>query len=168
MTISGKRLDQAFLRGRLPYWVDGLRTSKGTLGYRDPNDFEYSALVPTLLFVDDEPNVLSVLRRVFRIRGYTILTACDGREALEILREQQPDLVITDMRMPVMGGYELLQEIQAHHPSVPSIVLTGYCELATGRDVVERGLARAIVSKPWRNEDLIAEVAKQLAMPVES
>lgn len=119
-------------------------------------------IVPTLLFVDDEPNVLSVLRRVFRTRGYSILTARDGKEALEVLEGQIPDVVVTDMRMPIMGGYELLQAIRVKFPTLPCIVLTGYCELATGREVVEQGLAKSIVSKPWRNEDLADEVAKVL------
>ena len=64
--------------------------------------------VPTILLVDDEPSVLSALRRVFRPAGYAILTAESGEAALEILASTEVDLIVSDMRMPGMSGAEFL------------------------------------------------------------
>ncbi|MBR8501732.1 response regulator, partial [Burkholderia cenocepacia] len=67
-----------------------------------------AARVPSILLVDDEPNVLSALRRVFRPTGYDIATADSGEAALEILASTDIDLIVSDMRMPHMSGAEFL------------------------------------------------------------
>jgi response regulator RpfG family c-di-GMP phosphodiesterase len=67
----------------------------------------------TLLCVDDEPNILSALRRLFRANGYRVLTAESGALGLEVLEKEQVDLVISDMRMPVMDGARFLAQVCA-------------------------------------------------------
>ena len=70
----------------------------------------------TLLFVDDEPNILSSLRRLFRTKGYRILTAEGGAAGLELLGQEHVDLVISDMRMPNMDGAKFLEQVRQHWP----------------------------------------------------
>ena len=69
--------------------------------------------VPIILFVDDEESVLKALQRVFRREGYHLLTAGSGPEALDILAQDKPDVVISDFRMPEMNGTELLREVSS-------------------------------------------------------
>ena len=67
--------------------------------------------LPVVLCVDDEPNILSSLRRLFRGRGYQVLTSTSGEAALAQMREQHIDLVISDMRMPEMNGAQFLEAV---------------------------------------------------------
>ena len=71
---------------------------------------------PTLLFVDDEPGILSALRRLFRPHGYRIFIAEGGAAGLEVLEKEQIDLVISDMRMPEMDGATFLKEVRSRWP----------------------------------------------------
>ncbi|MFX6230732.1 response regulator, partial [Acinetobacter baumannii] len=79
-----------------------------------------------LLFVDDEPNILSSLRRLFRQYPYKVLIANGGQEALDILENETVDLVISDMRMPVMDGATFLANVKARWPDTVRLLLTGY------------------------------------------
>src|ERR1035437_2325492 len=85
----------------------------------------------TLLFVDDEPSILSSLRRLFRPLGYRILTAESGLEGLEVLGRETVDLVISDMRMPNMDGAKFLKEVRARWPQAIRLLLTGYADMAS-------------------------------------
>ncbi|MCA3858609.1 MAG: response regulator, partial [Burkholderia sp.] len=87
--------------------------------------------VPSILLVDDEPNVLSALRRVFRPAGYDILTAESGEAALGILASTDVDLIVSDMRMPHMSGAEFLARARVLYPDTMRILLTGYAEIAS-------------------------------------
>lgn len=79
----------------------------------------------TLLLVDDEPNILSSLRRVLRNEPYQVLTASGGEEALALLERQPIDLVLSDARMPNMDGATLLSHVQKRWPTCLRILLTG-------------------------------------------
>ncbi|MDP2197129.1 MAG: response regulator, partial [Sulfurimicrobium sp.] len=85
-----------------------------------------SSSPPTLLFVDDEPNILSALRRLFRPHGYKIHTAEGGAQGLELLEREPVDLVISDMRMPNMDGAQFLEQVRHKWPDIVRILLTGY------------------------------------------
>lgn len=84
---------------------------------------------PTLLFVDDEPSILSALRRLFRPHGYRIFVAESGASGLTILEQETIDLVISDMRMPEMDGASFLKQVRARWPKVMRILLTGYADI---------------------------------------
>src|SRR5574343_1071311 len=75
----------------------------------------------TVLLVDDEPAILSALRRLLRPDGYNILTAESGREGLELLSEYPVDLVISDMRMPEMNGAQFLEKVRHDYPGTVRI-----------------------------------------------
>jgi len=79
----------------------------------------------TILFVDDEPNVVQALLRIFRNKPYSILTALSGREALEILERQQVQVIVSDLNMPEMNGLQLLKRVKKMHPHIVGIIFSG-------------------------------------------
>lgn len=86
-------------------------------------------MMKKLLFVDDERKILSSLNRLMIDVDYEILTAESGQEALEILEEEPDiDLIISDMRMPYMTGYELLSIVKQRYPKVIRVILSGYTD----------------------------------------
>ncbi|HEU5400846.1 MAG TPA: response regulator [Terriglobales bacterium] len=78
-----------------------------------------------LLVVDDETSIREVTSAMLAEQGYLVLTAEDGQQALELLSEFRPDLVITDLRMPLLSGYELLEIMRERFPGLPVIVVSG-------------------------------------------
>ena len=83
-----------------------------------------------ILIIDDEQVNRVVLRQVLGKEGYQIVEAEDGHSGLKVVREQNPDLVLTDFRMPGMNGLEVLAEIQKINPHLPVIVLTAFGDVA--------------------------------------
>jgi len=109
---------------------------------------------PCLLLVDDEPLLLRALARLLRIKGFEVHTAGDGREALLRLSERPYDLVLCDVRMPVMDGPTLLQTVNQSQPKPPPFVfLTGYGDLSD-RQLLSLG-ALAVTSKPIDSASLL-------------
>lgn len=78
-----------------------------------------------MLVVDDEPNVLQVSRLVFEEKGYEVRTAADGFEALAELRRSMPDVIVSDLRMPNMSGFELLSVVRRRFPHIPVVAISG-------------------------------------------
>jgi CheY-like chemotaxis protein len=78
-----------------------------------------------VLFVDDEPPVRITGAAVLEAAGYEVLTAADGLEGLHALDEAQPDLIISDLRMPHMSGFEFLAVVRNRFPQIPTIALSG-------------------------------------------
>lgn len=108
----------------------------------------------TLLLVDDEPNVLKALYRVFRADRYTIYQAESGLAGLEILNQQNVDLIISDMRMPQMDGAEFLTRAAERWPKTVRILLTGYADLESTIAAVNKGKIYCYCSKPWEDNEL--------------
>jgi response regulator RpfG family c-di-GMP phosphodiesterase len=117
---------------------------------------------PTLLFVDDEPGILSALRRLFRPHGYQIFIAEGGAAGLEILAREHIDLVISDMRMPEMDGATFLKEVRARWPNVMRILLTGYADITSTVAAINQGEIYRYVSKPWDDNEIVAIVAEAI------
>lgn len=119
----------------------------------------------TLLCVDDEPNILSALKRLFRPHGYTILTATSGKEGLALLESEHVDLVISDMRMPEMNGAQFLEQVKTRKPDTVRLLLTGYAEMAATVDAINKGGIYRYISKPWEDTamvDLVREALERL------
>ncbi|WP_153110521.1 HD domain-containing phosphohydrolase [Propionivibrio limicola] len=108
----------------------------------------------TLLLVDDEPGILSSLNRLLRPAGYTIFTARNGREALAILEQNPVDLVLSDMRMPEMDGAKFLEQVRTNWPGTVRLLLTGYADIASTIDAINRGEIYRYIAKPWDDNDL--------------
>lgn len=116
----------------------------------------------TLLFVDDEPSILSSLRRLFRPAGYRILIAESGALGLEVLEREQVDLVISDMRMPEMDGARFLEIVRGRWPRVIRILLTGYADISSTVEAINRGEIYRYISKPWNDSDIQLVVREAL------
>ncbi|CDG84320.1 HD domain-containing phosphohydrolase [Janthinobacterium agaricidamnosum] len=116
----------------------------------------------TVLCVDDEPNILSSLRRLFRARGYRVLTADSGAAGLAVLDSETVDLVISDMRMPEMDGARFLAEVRQRQPDVMRLLLTGYSDIQSILDAINRGEIYRYITKPWDDNDLLLTVRDAL------
>jgi len=116
----------------------------------------------TLLFVDDERNILSSLKRLFRPRGYRILTALSGREGLAVMEKETVDLVVSDMRMPEMDGAAFLGQAASRWPDTERILLTGYSDLTSTIAAVNQGRIYRYISKPWEDNDILLTVKRAL------
>lgn len=116
----------------------------------------------TLLFIDDEANILAALKRLFRPYGYTILTAESGAQALAVLEKEAVDLVISDMRMPQMSGAEVLEQVRIKWPDVVRILLTGYADLGSTIAAINRGEIYRYIAKPWDDNDIVLVVRDAL------
>ncbi|MEM7206284.1 MAG: HD domain-containing phosphohydrolase [Pseudomonadota bacterium] len=118
--------------------------------------------VQTVLCVDDETSILTSLKRALRKEAFQVLLANSGEEALEILREQPVDLVVSDMRMPNMDGAALLREVLLKWPDTMRILLTGYSDMESTISAINDAEIFRYVSKPWDNNDLIATIRQVL------
>ena len=108
----------------------------------------------TVLLVDDEPNVLSALMRSLRRENYRILTAGNGETALQLLAENQVGVIICDQRMSGMSGIEFLARARVIHPSVVRIVLSGYSNVDSIAESINRSEIYRFLTKPWEDAEL--------------
>lgn len=114
-----------------------------------------------VLVVDDEENVRLTTAAILEQEGYAVDTAEDGREALEKVERGSFDLVLTDLRMDDMDGNALLGELHVRHPSVVTVVLTGYASIESSIDALRQGVYDYLV-KPCVIEDLKRTVRRAL------
>ena len=114
---------------------------------------------PRLLLVDDEPRILRSLAMIFR-QDYQIFTAENGHEALSIIANESIHVIVSDQRMPVMLGSELLKEVKKRSPDTMRLLLTGYSELNAIINSINEGEIFRYISKPWDKNKLIEIVDK--------
>jgi FixJ family two-component response regulator len=112
----------------------------------------------TILLVDDDANILSALTRLLRPLGYRILRAGSGREGLELLAQNAVGVIVSDQRMPEMTGVEFLKQVRELYPDTVRIVLSGYTELNSITDAINRGAIYKFLTKPWEDELLCANI----------
>lgn len=117
---------------------------------------------PTVLLVDDEPSVLSALRRLFRTQGYRIEQCTSGADALALMQNTPVDLVVSDMRMPGMDGAAFLSQVRRSHPSVVRILLTGYADISATIAAINEGAIHRYIAKPWDDNDLLLVISDAL------
>jgi response regulator RpfG family c-di-GMP phosphodiesterase len=114
----------------------------------------------TVLAVDDEPNILAALRRLFRATGWRILTAANGEEALALLAAEPVNVVLSDMRMPGMDGVQLLEKVRLGWPQVARLLLTGQADLGSTIAAINRGWLHRYITKPWNDEELVLTLSQ--------
>ncbi|MBW1835629.1 MAG: sigma-54-dependent Fis family transcriptional regulator [Deltaproteobacteria bacterium] len=117
----------------------------------------------TILIVDDEKNYPPILSAVLKEEGFETFTANSGPEALQILENSDVDLVLTDMKMPVMDGIELLEKVKMKDPKLPIIMMTAYGTVEKAVEAMQKGAYNYIL-KPFDNERLVIYVNKALEM----
>ncbi|MGH8445739.1 MAG: response regulator, partial [Solimonas sp.] len=116
---------------------------------------------PTLLLIDDEERILRSLAMLFRGQ-YELIATTDPATALRAVAEQRVHVIVSDQRMPLMRGAELLKQVRARSPQTMRILLTGYSELEAVVASVNEGEIFRFVNKPWDSEEL-RETVRQAA-----
>ena len=111
-----------------------------------------------ILVIDDEEPIRNLVCDIFGPLGYEVLQAEDGKAGLELYREHAYRLVITDIGLPVMDGYEVIEAIRTEDTDTPIIVLAGIDDETLDEKALERG-ANAVVHKPFRVQELVSTVA---------
>lgn len=119
----------------------------------------------TILIVEDQIDALDMLALLFRNEGYQVITAQDGKDGFDTARNQQPDLVLTDLTMPKLSGFDLIQLLRGTPPlhNVPVIVMSAF-----GEEMLERALeagANEVIPKPLRFDRLIDLTAHLVSIP---
>ncbi|HVZ37525.1 MAG TPA: response regulator, partial [Polyangiaceae bacterium] len=117
---------------------------------------------PRVLVVDDEPAIRRVLADFLRMEGFEVETACDGEYALTCLSEEQYDVVISDLKMPKLGGLELLSEIARLNPDALTIVMTGFGTVDSAIHAMKAG-AYDYILKPFKVDVVLATIVQGLA-----
>jgi CheY-like chemotaxis protein len=117
----------------------------------------------TLLYVDDEVNLLAAVRRAMRHSGYRVLVAGSAEEAFEILATTEAGVIVCDQRMRGMSGTEFLSRVKQMYPDAVRMVLSGYTDLQSVTDAVNRGAIFKFLTKPWIEEELTEAVRDAFA-----
>jgi response regulator RpfG family c-di-GMP phosphodiesterase len=112
----------------------------------------------TVLFVDDEENVLRSLRRLALEEDFDVITAPSGPEGLEVLAKTSVAVIVSDQRMPGMSGAEFLERAKDISPDSVRIVLTGYADITAAIDAINKGGAYRYITKPWNDSDLLLTI----------
>ena len=116
----------------------------------------------SILIVDDEENVLNSLLRLFRAENYEISTASNGKDGLELVKEKNFHLIISDYRMPVMDGIEFLKHVTKISPDTIRMILTGYTDVNVAVSAINEGHVYKFMVKPWDKELLKVQVKRAL------
>lgn len=116
-----------------------------------------------IVAADDEAHILHVVSMKLRNAGYEVLTAVDGEEALELCLQEAPDLLITDLQMPVMTGLELCRQLRANQSTrdLPAILLTARGFDLEPEEMADAGIA-AVLAKPFSPREVLQKVAELL------
>jgi DNA-binding response OmpR family regulator len=118
----------------------------------------------TVMVVDDEQRILRFLSRALSAEGHTVRTACSGRAALDLLRDQPVDLVLLDLVMPQGNGLQVLAALKKQENTTPVIVLSGVADVAARVQALDRG-AIDFVAKPFHTAELVARIRRH-TLPV--
>ncbi len=118
-----------------------------------------------ILIVDDQYGIRILLNEVLQKEGYDTYQAANGLQALEIVQENVPDLILLDMKIPGMDGIEILKRVKALHPNMKVIIMTAYGELDMIQEAMDLG-AMTHFAKPFDIVDIREAVKKYLAQPV--
>jgi YesN/AraC family two-component response regulator len=121
------------------------------------NDYNH-----TILCVDDEENILNSLKRLLRKESYRLLTAPSGADGLKLLEENSVHLVISDQRMPQMDGTQFLAKVKEEYPDAIRIILTGYTNVDSITESINKGHVYKFLLKPWNDQSLKLEIKQAL------
>ena len=116
-----------------------------------------------ILIIDDDTSLRRVLEYNLQEEGYEVCAAADGEHGLLLFAEQQPDLVITDLKMPGISGFQVLEAVKKRSPQIPVMVLTAFGAVATAVEAMKLG-AYDYITKPFNRDELRLTVRKALEM----
>ena len=112
-----------------------------------------------IFVVDDEPNIRLTLKIALQNESFEVIQCSNGKDALEKLNTEKPDLIILDFNMPVMDGFEFLGIIRKHNYNIPVIFLSDYADVETRIEGLNLG-ADDYLGKPFSTKELIARIKK--------
>jgi DNA-binding NtrC family response regulator len=115
------------------------------------------------LVIDDEQIVLDSVKKILADEDYEVDVSLRGREGIDMARQKQYDIVLTDIRMPDIGGMRVLREVKRAKPSLPVVIITGYATVASSVQAMKLG-ATDYLEKPFGPEELVKSVASALDM----
>lgn len=118
--------------------------------------------IKTLMLVDDDQYILELLKDLFEMEEYRVLTASDGEKALGIMKEERVDAVVSDIIMPGISGKDLLISVKKSYKNIPVVLITGYGGQCTYEDAMSHG-ADGYLTKPFKNATLSKTVRDILA-----
>jgi len=118
----------------------------------------------TILVVDDEEDILELMTSALKNKDHTILTAKSGEEALEKLKADEVNLVISDQQMSNMDGLSLLKKIKSEYPDIITIMLTGYAKVDTAMDAINEAGVYKFFAKPCSIENIQTTVRRALEL----
>lgn len=117
----------------------------------------------TILLVDDEENILSALTRVLRRDAYRVLTCTSAKQAFDILALNQVQVILSDQRMPGISGTEFFSQVKDMYPDTIRIVLSGYTDLRSVTEAINKGAIYKFMTKPWQDDELRSEIKQAFA-----
>jgi CheY-like chemotaxis protein len=117
-----------------------------------------------ILLVDDEAQLRQMIKTLLERAGYTVMEACNGREASQILEQWTPGLVLTDIVMPEKEGFELIRDLRRNHSNIRIIAMSGGARIGSQTYLrIAEGLgADYILAKPFLRQDLLSAIEKVL------
>ena len=115
----------------------------------------------SILIVDDQEMMRGLIVKILGREGYQILTAEDGVAALEVLKEKKVDLIISDMKMPRMGGFDLLKQVKKDYPEIGVIIMTAFGTIPSAVSAIKDG-AYDYLTKPFKKDELLHVVNRAL------
>lgn len=118
---------------------------------------------PTILIVDDEPDVVTMFQRNLEPEGYDTIPAYDGIAAVDIAESDQPDLILLDIMMPMMSGYDVCRQVRSNPNTkhIPIVCMTSASSPETRQRARDAG-AQAVLIKPFAVAELIAQIKRYL------
>ena len=123
-------------------------------------------LMPKVLLIEDEAPIRATLTRFLRLEGLDVLTAEDGAKGVALARAEMPDLIICDLLMPELDGYQVLSSLRddSRTATIPFVLLTASAAPEEHQLGIERGAA-AFLTKPFHLDDVRAAIARYIALP---
>ncbi|MHC4637185.1 MAG: response regulator [Planctomycetota bacterium] len=115
----------------------------------------------TVLFVDNDKEILHSLERGLIDEPYNTIFADSCKKALEVLHQEEVHVIVTDMRMPEIGGLEFIKIIQEKYPHIVKMVLSGYSNDAALQTVLKKGEIFKVISKPWKLRGNFEKLVRQ-------
>jgi HD-like signal output (HDOD) protein len=120
-----------------------------------------------LVVVDDEPGILASLRSLFHHRGFDASFFSSAQEALGYLQNHGADIIVTDLRMPLMSGQEFLARAMAVRPEASRFIVSGYEDREVVMDILASGVAQRFIHKPWKDQELLGLISETLTLRAE-
>lgn len=116
---------------------------------------------PVVLAIDDEESIRELIRYTLEPKGYTVLSAENGKNALILLETEPVDVIITDLLMPAMTGLEFIREMKKRKQQIPIIIITAYGNIEMAKEILSEGIFK-MIEKPLDFDILVPIVASAL------